>query len=34
VSETIAAALCLVSRNRKANEVVVKLTPNEVERVI
>jgi hypothetical protein len=34
VSETIAAALCLVSRNRKADEVVVKLTPGEVERVI
>ena len=34
MSETIAAALCLVSRNRKADEVVVKLTPDEVERVI
>ena len=26
VSETIAAALCLISRNRKVGEVVVKLT--------
>ena len=34
VSETIAAALYLVSRNRKADEVVVKLTPGEMERVI
>jgi hypothetical protein len=33
VSETIAAALYLVSRNRKADEVVVKLTPGELERV-
>jgi hypothetical protein len=34
VSETIAAALYLVSRNRKADEVVVKLLPGERERVI
>jgi hypothetical protein len=34
VSETIAAALCLISRNRRVGEVVVKLTPGEVERVI
>jgi hypothetical protein len=34
VSETIAAALCLISRNRKVREVVVKLTPSETERVI
>jgi hypothetical protein len=33
VSETIAAALYLVSRNKKADEVVVKLTAGEVERV-
>jgi hypothetical protein len=34
VSETIAAALYLVSKNRKADGVVVKLTPDEMERVI
>jgi hypothetical protein len=34
VSETIAAALYLVSRNRKADKVVVKLLPGEMERVI
>ena len=34
VSETIAAALYLISRNSKAGEVVVKLTPGEIERVI
>jgi hypothetical protein len=34
VSETIAAALCLISRNRKVGEVVVKLTPGEMERVV
>ena len=34
VSETIAAALCLISRNRRVGEVVVKLTPGEVERVM
>jgi hypothetical protein len=34
VSETIAAALYLVSTNRKVGEVVVKLTPGEMERVI
>ena len=34
VSETIAAALYLVSRNRKVGEVVVKLTLGETERVI
>jgi hypothetical protein len=34
VSETIAAALHLVSRDRKAQDVVVKLTPGEVERVV
>jgi hypothetical protein len=34
VSETIAAALYLVSRDRKAQDVVVKLTPGEVERVM
>jgi hypothetical protein len=33
-SETIAAALHLVSRDRKAQDVVVKLTPGEVERVM
>jgi hypothetical protein len=27
-------SLCLISRNRKADEVVVKLTPGEMERVI
>jgi hypothetical protein len=34
VSETIAAALWLISRNRKVGEVVVKLTPGEMERVV
>jgi hypothetical protein len=34
VSETIAAALYLTSENRKIYEVVVKLTPGEIERVI
>jgi hypothetical protein len=34
VSETIAAALYLISGNRKIYEVVVKLTPGEIERVI
>ena len=34
MSETIAAALCLISRNRKVGEVVVKLTPGEMERVV
>jgi hypothetical protein len=34
VSETIAAALCLISRNRKVGDVVVKLTLGETERVI
>jgi hypothetical protein len=34
VSETIAAALYLVSRSRKADEVVVKLLPGEMERLI
>jgi hypothetical protein len=34
VSETIAAALCLISRSRKVGEVVVKLTPGEMERVV
>jgi hypothetical protein len=34
VSETIAAALCLISRNRKVDEVVVKLTSGETERVV
>ena len=33
VSETIAAALYLISENRKANEVVVKLKPSAVELV-
>ena len=33
VSETIAAALYLISENRKADEVVVKLTPGEIELV-
>jgi hypothetical protein len=33
VSETIAAALYLISENRKAHEVVVKLTPGETELV-
>ena len=34
VSETIAAALYLLSENRKAEEVLVKLTPGEMERMI
>jgi hypothetical protein len=34
VSETIAAALYLVSRDRKAEDIVVKLTLGEVERLI
>jgi hypothetical protein len=34
VSETIAAALYLISENRKTDEVMVKLTPSEIERVI
>ena len=34
MSEAIAAALYLVSRSRKTDEVVVKVTPGEVERVI
>ena len=34
VSETIAAALYLLSENRKAGEVLVKLAPGEMERVI
>jgi hypothetical protein len=34
VSETIAAALWLISRNRKVGEVVVKLTPGEMEQVV
>jgi hypothetical protein len=34
VSETIAAALYLLSENRKAEEVLVKLAPGEMERVI
>ena len=34
VSETIAAALYLLSQNRKAGEVLVKLVPGEMERVI
>jgi hypothetical protein len=33
VSETIAAALYLVSRNGKVGEVVVKLTPDEMEQM-
>ena len=34
VSETIAAALYLLSENRKAEEVVGKLNPSELEQVI
>jgi hypothetical protein len=34
VSETIAAALCLLSEKRKAEEVVDKLAPGELEQVI
>jgi hypothetical protein len=34
VSEIIAAALYLLSENRKAEEVVGKLNPSELERVI
>ena len=34
MSETIAAALYLLSENRKAGEVLVKLAPGEMERVI
>ena len=34
VSETIAAALYLISENRKAEEVVDKLTPGELEQVM
>ena len=34
VSETIATALYLVSRDRKADEVVIELTPGEMEHVI
>jgi hypothetical protein len=34
VSETIVAALYLLSENRKAEEVVGKLTPGEFERVV
>ena len=32
--ETIAAALYLLSENRKAEEVVGKLTPGELKRII
>jgi hypothetical protein len=34
VSQTVAAALYLISENRKIYEVVAKLTPSEIERVI
>jgi hypothetical protein len=34
VPDTIAAALYLISENRKTDEVVVKLRPSEIERVI
>jgi hypothetical protein len=34
LSETVAAALYLISENRKTCEVMVKLTPSEIERVI
>ena len=34
VSETIAAAVYLLSENRKAEEVVGKLDPSEIEQVI
>jgi hypothetical protein len=34
VPETVAAALYLISENRKIDEVVVKLTLGEIERVI
>jgi hypothetical protein len=34
LSETIAAALYLISENRKTDEVMVKLTPSEIARVI
>ncbi len=34
VSETIAAALYLLSENRKADEIVDKLTPGELKQVI
>jgi hypothetical protein len=34
VSETIAAAVYLLAENRKAEEVVDKLKPSEMERVI
>jgi len=34
MSETVAAALYLISKRRKADEVVAKLTPSEMERFI
>jgi putative ABC transport system ATP-binding protein len=34
LSETVAAALYLISEKRKADEVVAKLTPGEMERVV
>jgi hypothetical protein len=34
LSETVAAALYLISENRKTDEVVVKLRPSEIARVI
>jgi uncharacterized protein YwbE len=34
MSETIAAALYLISQNSKPGAVLVKLTPGEIERVI
>src|SRR5690242_17176243 len=34
VSETVAAALYLISEGRKADEVVAKLTPGELKRFI
>ena len=34
MSETVAAALYLISERRKADEVVAKLTPSEMERFI
>ena len=34
LSETVAAAVYLISQRRKADEVVAKLTPGETERLI
>jgi hypothetical protein len=34
LSETVAAALFLISENRKTDEIIIKHTPGEIEGVI